>query len=166
MNGPISRGFQSSKGVIEMPKAKLPVVAVCVALAWAGTQFAAPAAMADSPAPPIQEKDVTVKRLDSGLSEIILPEQAARRLEIKTSEVRADASGRKVAPYSSIIYDLAGDSWVYSEVGPHNYERQEVKVERIKGGEALLKSGPPVGTKVVTAGSIELYGTEVGVNGE
>jgi hypothetical protein len=149
-----------------MRKAKVRIAAVSLALAWAGMQLVVPAAKADSPAPPIQEKDVTIKRLGFGISQITLPEKASRRLNIQTSEIRADRSGRTVAPYSSIIYDLDGASWVYSVVAPRTYVRKEVEIELIKGNEAYLKSGPPAGTPVVTVGVVQLYGTEVGVNGE
>ena len=149
-----------------MGKTGVGVTAIALVFAWAGAQLAVPAAKADSPAPPIREKDVTIKRLASGVSEITLPETASNRLHIETSKIQADPKGRKVAPYSSILYDLNGASWVYAEVVPRTYERKPVEIERISGADAYLKSGPPAGTQIVAVGSIELYGTEVGVNGE
>jgi hypothetical protein len=112
------------------------------------------------------EKDVSIKRLGFGLSQLTLPTKATGRLHIETGEIRKDSTGRTVAPYASIIYDLDGATWVYSEVAPQSYLRKEVEIDRIKGDDAVLKSGPPPGTKVVTVGGIELYGAEVGVNGE
>ena len=49
---------------------------------------------------------------------------------------------------------------------PLTFVREGVVIERIKGDHAYLKEGPPAGTQVVTVGVPELYGTEVGVNGE
>ena len=85
---------------------------------------------------------------------------------IQTGEIREDPSGQKTAPFSSIIYDLDGDAWVYKVSAPLTYVREGVVIERIKGDHAYLKEGPPAGTQVVTVGVPELYGTEVGVNGE
>jgi hypothetical protein len=39
-------------------------------------------------------------------------------------------------------------------------------VDRFKGGTAILKSGPPKGTRVVTVGADEILGVEEGVQGE
>lgn len=127
---------------------------------------AVPPAMADSPAPPIPETEVTIKRLGFGISQMTLPAKAAKRLDIRTTEVRVDASGRKIAPFSSIIYDLDGDAWVYTEPAPLSYVRAPIVVELVKDDDVYLEEGPAAGTKVVTMGVPELYGTEVGVNGE
>ncbi|HZC98127.1 MAG TPA: hypothetical protein VE267_18770, partial [Bradyrhizobium sp.] len=76
--------------------------AIAVALLAAGLQLAAPRARADNPTPPIAETQVTIKHLGFGLSEMTLPAKAAARLDIKTAEIREDASGRKIAPFASI----------------------------------------------------------------
>jgi hypothetical protein len=106
------------------------------------------------------------KRLGFGISEITLLPKAASRIDIHTSEIAQDSSGRKFAPYSSIMYDLDGDAWVYKLTAPLTFVREQVEVESITGDYAYLKEGPPVGTQVVTVGVPELYGAEVGVNGE
>jgi hypothetical protein len=137
-------------------------VAVAVAVLALGSQLA----RADSPAPPIVETQATIKRLGFGLSQITLPAKAARRLDIQTGEIRDDPSGMRVAPFSSIIYDLDGDAWVYKVSAPLTYVREAVTIESIKLDAVYLKDGPPAGTQVVTVGVPELYGTEVGVNGE
>jgi hypothetical protein len=144
----------------------LNAAAVAVALISVGSQLAAPEAVADSPAPAKPESQATVKPIGFGISRITLLPRAASRLDIKTAEIREDPSGRKVTPYASIIYDLDGDAWVYTVSAPLTFVRQEVVVELIKGDDAYLKEGPPAGTQVVTVGVPELYGTEVGVNGE
>jgi hypothetical protein len=55
---------------------------------------------------------------------------------------------------------------VYIEPVPLSYVREPVVVELVKEDDAYLEEGPAPGTKVVTRGVPELYGTEVGVNGE
>jgi hypothetical protein len=141
---------------------RLNVAAIAMALLSVGAQ----PAVADSPAPPKEETQATVKRLGFGISRITLLPKAASRLDIKTAEVRDDPSGKKVTPYSSIIYDLDGDAWVYTAPAPLTFVREAVVIERIKDDLAYLQEGPPAGTQVVTVGVPELYGAEVGVNGE
>jgi len=122
-------------------------------------------AAADSPAPAKPETQAKVKRIGFGLSEITLPPQAAKRLDIQTSEV-VEQAGLKTAPFAAIIYDLDGDAWVYTEPRSLTFVREQVVVDSVSTDVAYLKEGPPSGTKVVTVGVQELHGTEVGVNGE
>jgi len=122
-------------------------------------------AAADSPAPPKPETQATVKRIGFGLSEVTLPPRAAKRLDIQTSEI-VEQAGMKRAPFASIIYDLDGDAWVYTEPASLTFVREQVVVDSVSRDVANLKEGPAAGTKVVTVGVQELYGTEVGVNGE
>jgi hypothetical protein len=128
--------------------------------------LATPPTRADSPAPPKAETQATIKRLGFGISQITLPAKAVSRLDIRTGEIRDDPSGMKITPFSSIVYDLDGDAWVYKVSAPLTYVREAVVIERIRLGIVYLKEGPPAGTQVVTVGVPELYGTEVGVNGE
>ena len=55
---------------------------------------------------------------------------------------------------------------MYTVPAPLTFVREPVVVELVKDDDAYLEEGPPAGTKVVTVGVPELYGTEVGVNGE
>lgn len=100
------------------------------------------------------------------LSRIVLTERAAERLDIQTAgvtEQQVDGQARLVAPYSSIIYDPDGSTWVYTSPEPLVYVRHAVTIEAIRGEEAILAEGPKVGTKVVSVGGALLYGTEHGV---
>jgi len=99
----------------------------------------------------------------TGLSRVILTAQAANRLGIQTTPVRdAQVRGalRKVVPYSALIYDLHGDTWVYTNPSPLTFVRAYVSVDYIDGDLAVLSNGPPSGTEVVTIGAPELYGAE------
>ncbi len=75
--------------------------------------------------------------------------------------LKGDNKKRKVVPYSTVYYDGQGTPWVYTIVGPLTFERKRIDVERIVGDDAYLKSGPSVGTPVVTVGAALLYGAEV-----
>lgn len=135
-------------------------------LAGAASQLIISHAMADSPAPPIAETQATVKPIGFGISRITLQPKAAKRLDIQTGAISEDPTGRKIAPFSSIIYELDGDAWVYTVTAPLTYVREPVVIDHVTKDLAYLSEGPSTGTEVVTVGVPELYGAEVGVNGE
>jgi len=78
-------------------------------------------------------------------------------VEIPTPESKVDSL---VLPFSAVLHDIHGGQWVYEQTAPHTYTRRRVQVARLAGGDAVLTSGPPVGSKIVTDGSAELFGTE------
>ena len=101
----------------------------------------------------------------SELSRVILTEKAIQRIALKTDQVREQqvsrrASPQKVVPYSSLIYDPHGGTWIYTSPQPQTFVRHKVDVSYIEGGTAVLNDGPPAGTVVVSVGVAELYGTE------
>ncbi|MFQ6026672.1 MAG: hypothetical protein ACE5Q6_04060 [Dehalococcoidia bacterium] len=64
-------------------------------------------------------------------------------------------------PESAVVYGLHGETWLYALVeDTPSYERQPITVEEISDGMAILSSGPPLGTQIVVAGSMTLYGME------
>jgi RND family efflux transporter MFP subunit len=67
-----------------------------------------------------------------------------------------------VVPKPAVYYDLQGGTWLYEQVKDHTYARRRIEVDRIVGDQAVLTRGPKPGTKVVTLGVAELYGTEFG----
>ena len=67
-----------------------------------------------------------------------------------------------VVPYAAILYDHNGGGWVYEAMGKHVFTRRRVVVDHVVGTEAVLALGPKPGTKVVTDGAAELFGTEFG----
>jgi multidrug efflux pump subunit AcrA (membrane-fusion protein) len=67
-----------------------------------------------------------------------------------------------VIPYSALIRDALGGTWVYENVSPHVYIRRRVFVDRVVGDMAALTSGLKPGAKVVTVAAAELYGAEFG----
>jgi hypothetical protein len=99
----------------------------------------------------------------SELSRVILTDASTRRLGIRTAAVESvSGSGAVTAmvPYSAVIYDDAGDTWVYTSTEPMTYVRHAVSIESIEGDVAYLTAGPAVGTAVVSVGSAELLGAE------
>ena len=96
------------------------------------------------------------------LQRVSFTAEGARRVGLRTASVRRD-SGRRVVPYSALLYDPAGTTYVYTSPRPLVYMRTEVRVKRIEGDRVLLSEGPPVGTEIVTVGAAEVYGTELEV---
>lgn len=78
-------------------------------------------------------------------------------VEIPTRDSTAE---HLVLPFSAVLHDIHGGQWVYEQTAPHTYTRRRIQVARLAGGDAVLASGPPVGAKIVTDGSAELFGTE------
>jgi membrane fusion protein, heavy metal efflux system len=83
-----------------------------------------------------------------------------------TLQERGEATSL-VAPEKAVLYDIYGGTWVYTHSTEHQYLRRRVVIRHTfddpsKGRLAVLVSGPEVGTKVVTDGAAELFGTEFG----
>jgi hypothetical protein len=99
----------------------------------------------------------------SELKRVRLTERAVERLGLRTSSVRM-ASGQTVVPYSALLYDAEGATWVFTSPERLAFVRAPVRVERIEGQSAFLAAGPRLGTAVVSVGAAELYGAELGVD--
>lgn len=88
--------------------------------------------------------------------------EAARRTGLRTAAVRR--SGERVAvPYAALLYGPDGSTHVYTSSRPLEYVRASVRVDRIEGDRVVLARGPAPGTRVVTVGAAEVYGTELEV---
>lgn len=105
------------------------------------------------------------------LHKVTLTARAAERLDIKTAAVRQaqvmrqvragrSASLRMVVPYSAVLYDARGETWVYTSPEPLVFIRHRIVIDYIDGDQAVLSAGPPLGTLVVTVGGAELFGAE------
>lgn len=67
-----------------------------------------------------------------------------------------------VVPYSAVMTDINGGTWVYENVSEYKFVRRRVQIRYVADGIAVLASGPAVGSKIVTQGAAELFGTEMG----
>ena len=97
------------------------------------------------------------------LNRLTLTEKAAERLGLETAQVRAeqvDGTEQLVVPYAALLYDPSGVTWVYVNVEPLVFVRQEIIVDSIQGDDVILSEGPDAGANVVTLGATELYGSE------
>lgn len=138
-------------------------------LALAGLQLAACRPV--EPTAPSKVSPAAVKAIEgTSLSRVTLTADAARRLGIETTSVRrisvARAGSRTLkltVPYSAVIYDKTGESWVFTTAQPLEFVRQKVAIDYIENKLAVLSTGPAAGTAIVTVGSAELFGVELGI---
>jgi hypothetical protein len=90
---------------------------------------------------------------------VIFDAEGAKRVGLKTAPIRQNGQGT-VIPYDAVIYDADGKTYAYTAPKPLTYVRQEIAIDHVAGDSVMLSDGPPAGTKVVTVGAAEVYGTE------
>jgi cobalt-zinc-cadmium efflux system membrane fusion protein len=83
-------------------------------------------------------------------------ERVTVQLPLKSTEKGLVVSDR------AVLYDISGGTWVYEDRGEGTYARRRIEVARHTGDLVVIARGIEPGTKVVTAGAAELFGTEFG----
>lgn len=96
------------------------------------------------------------------LQRVTFTAEGAERVGLKTVPIRR-SGGHEVVPYAALIYDPEGKTYVYTSPKRLSFVRAQIQVDRIDGDRVLLSDGPPAGTKVVTVGADEVYGTELDI---
>lgn len=96
---------------------------------------------------------------------VTLTDEAARRIDLAFVTVKR-AHGDLVVDYEALIYDKKGQTWLYEVKGPLTFVRTKVTTGPIEDDEVTLLKGPPPGTKVVAQGVTQVYGAELGMEGE
>lgn len=95
----------------------------------------------------------------SELQQVILTEKAAERIGVQT----VPAEGM-IVPYSAVIYDIEGNTWIYTNPEPLTFVRAQIVIDRIEGEQAFLAQELQTDDPIVTMGVIEIYGAETGVS--
>src|SRR5215211_589079 len=67
------------------------------------------------------------------LSKVILTEKAAERIGVAT----VSASGTEV-PYAAVVYDIEGNTWIYTNPEPLTFVREQIAIDHIEGDMAVL----------------------------
>ena len=78
-----------------------------------------------------------------------------------TLALTGEAEQRGV-PWSAVVQDVHGGSWVYEATAPQTFVRRRVQVRQVIDDWMVFDKGPAVGAKIVTEGVAELFGTEFG----
>lgn len=68
-----------------------------------------------------------------------------------------------VVARGAVLFDALGGTWVYEARGGGVFVRRRITLIDTIGETAVLSQGPAPGTRVVTTGAAELFGTEFGV---
>lgn len=133
-----------------------------LAVAGCSRSPAATQAAAEEPARLVAVAGTDAKKM-------VLTEQAVTRLGLRTALVgqrTVSTAGRAVSrttvPYSALVYDTRGRTWVYEMVEPQAYLRKKIDVETVDGETVIMTRGPAVGSPVVTVGAAMLYSAELG----
>ena len=132
------------------------VILAVAAVALAGCSGAV---MAEVDVEPVDVQPVE----GTALSSVTLTQEAAERLGIETTQVRPGQSGGAIVPYSAVLYDADGGTWVYTNPDGLTFVRASITVDAIDGDVARLANGPAAGTGIATVGVAELFGAEMGV---
>jgi hypothetical protein len=97
---------------------------------------------------------------------VVLTGEAQHRVQLQTTLVKPHGADVSV-DQAAVVYDKKGKPWVFTVIGPLTYMRAAVAIKEVQEDKsAILSSGPPAGTEVVTVGAIELWGTELGIAGQ
>ena len=130
---------------------------ILVTLIFAGLLLSACGANTVAPEKIVPSKLEPIEGTD--LSKVILTQKAAERIGVET----VSASGTEV-PYAAVIYDIEGNTWIYTSPEPLTFVREQVMIDRIEGDTAFLTESLSGEFSVVTVGVAEIYGTETGVS--
>jgi ABC-type oligopeptide transport system substrate-binding subunit len=90
---------------------------------------------------------------------VIFDAEGAERVGLQTAPIRQNGQGT-VMPYDAVIYTSDGKTYTYTAPEPLTFVRQSISIDNVVGDSVMLSDGPPAGTKVVTVGATEVYGTE------
>jgi hypothetical protein len=136
----------------------LALLAVAASAALAGCGSSAPPAAdeGDSMASVEPIKGTDLKR-------ITLAPAAAARIGIRTAAVRTAPRKLETIPYGAVMYGPKGDAFAYVSPRRLTYVRHPIEIDHLTAKLAYLRTGPTVGTPVVTVGTAELLGNEEGV---
>jgi hypothetical protein len=88
-----------------------------------------------------------------------LTEKAAQRIGMQTVPVKG-----RVVPYSAVIYDTEGNTWIYTSPASLTFVRESVVINFIDGDQAYLSQELKSNAPIVTVGVAEIYGAETGVS--
>ena len=97
------------------------------------------------------------------LNNVILTEDAAKRLDLQTVAVREEKINgvpRIVIPYAAVLYEANGSTWVYVNIKHLTFVRQLIIIDHIDGDWVILSRGLASDAVVVTLGAAELFGSE------
>src|SRR5262245_28767001 len=82
--------------------------------------------------------------------------------KVNVAIAQRDTGESYVVPWSAILYDIHGGTWVYMRTAPHVFARQRLELQRVVDSLAVFTRGPAAGAEIVVTGAAEIFGTEFG----
>lgn len=135
------------------------------ALVLAGVTLLSGCQEVESPATESGYQPAKVEEVDGGDAvQVTFTQDGAARVGLQRAAA-VTVDGQTVVPYAALIYDGQGVPWVYTALDELTFRRVQVEVDRIEGSRVFLSGGLPAGSRVVTVGATEVYGTELGIGG-
>jgi hypothetical protein len=151
--------------VIPLPRSRSPRLAAGLAVLAAGLSLGACKEVETETATGYEPAKLeSVEGKGEDFKRVTFTKEGAARVDLQTATVRR-SGGHKVVPYAALIYSAEVKTFVYTNPKSLSYERVPVTVDRIEGNRVSLSDGPSVGTRVVTTGATEVYGTELEIAG-
>jgi RND family efflux transporter MFP subunit len=86
------------------------------------------------------------------------PLRPGERVTVEIARIATESG--LVIPISALVYDIYGSTWVYEDLGQWRYARRRVEIAQQVGDRAVASRGIAPGTRVVSVGAAELFGTE------
>ncbi len=99
----------------------------------------------------------------TGVAPVTFTADGARRVDLQTAVAAADGPWT-VVEHAALLYDKVGATWVYTAPEPLRFLRAKVEVGRVDGDRVRLTGIAP-GTRVVTTGATQVWGTELHISG-
>ncbi len=140
------------------PALRLGVVAIALVVTSAGCTDGAAGELEH------YEPSDTEEVEGSELKRVTFTSVGAEAVGLRTA-VASQSGQFTVVDYESLIYDGQGVPWVYTVPEELTFLRAQVVVDRVEDDRVLLSDGLTAGTRVVTTGATEVYGTELDIAG-
>ena len=155
---------------LKSPRRWISVSIAATELARLDTALAASVkTMGDARAAPLSAKPVAAPPSatpSAGTVDLFYEVEAATLLAGQRVQIDVPLKGsetpRLVLPWSAVLFDPLGGSWVYEQTAPQTFTHRRVSVLRVTGTDAVLEAGPGAGAAIIITGAAELFGAEFG----
>ena len=112
-------------------------------------------------APPTADPLTSTTHLYYAVKNVDSTWRPMQRITVSLNTV--NKSDNKLAiPYSAVVYDIYGGSWVYMQQTKNSYERKRVFLDHVSGKQAIISEGPAENSQIVINGALELFAVETG----
>ena len=112
-------------------------------------------------APPTADPLTSATHLYYALKNIDSTWRPMQRITV-TLNTLSKSDNKLTIPYSAVVYDIYGGSWVYMQQTKNSYERKRVFLDHVSGNQAIISEEPTENSKIVINGALELFAVETG----